>query len=191
MNKSDLVEKVAFKPHLKDYTYAVLFFLLSSFFAFFVIKPVLSIAFTLRREAVDLKHINSVYEKNVLMLVDIQSKMEQIRDRMYLIDDALPKNPQTKKLIVSINQAATDSGVSIKSISISPINLTQKNNETKPITLDIDVSGDFTQANGFIKALLNQRRVKTIESLKIARFGDGVDTGQLLRIQMTVQAYYL
>jgi Tfp pilus assembly protein PilO len=81
--------------------------------------------------------------------------------------------------------------VSIKSISISPINLTQKNNETKPITLDIDVSGDFTQANGFIKALLNQRRVKTIESLKIARFGDGVDTGQLLRIQMTVQAYYL
>jgi hypothetical protein len=61
MDKQSLVKKLLGQKEAKDYSYAVLFLIISSFFALFAIKPALSIAFSLKREAADLDRINILY----------------------------------------------------------------------------------------------------------------------------------
>lgn len=190
-SKSDVVEKVTYKARLKDYTYAVLFFLLSSFFAFAVIKPVLTIAVSLQREAKDLARINAVYEKNISKLIEIQSKMELLRDKIYLIDAALPQSPKTKNLLTDISNAAQSQGIVIRTITISPLDLKSIEKTVKPVSVSIDTSSDFEKASSFIKLLLSQKRIKTIKSLKITRVADALSEGSYLRIQMTIESYYL
>lgn len=50
MNTKELILKLTQDKKVKDYSYAILFFAISSFFAWFVIKPVLGIAFSLDRQ---------------------------------------------------------------------------------------------------------------------------------------------
>lgn len=177
---------------MKDYTYAILFFCISSFFAFFVVKPVLSIAFSLKREAADLKNVNEVYEKNVSKIIEIQSQLETVRDRVYLVDEALPQSPQIKNLLNEIADAATKEGIQIKAISFAPLFLRPEETKLDRIVLNIDVDSDFFKAQNLIKNIMTQRRLKKINTIKITRQSEAESAPDTyLRIQMDINVYYL
>lgn len=191
MNTKDLLSKITQDKKVKDYTYAILFFFISSFFAWFVIKPVLSIAFSLNRQRADLESVDSIYEKNLNELITTQSKLEVIRDRVGLLDQALPVGPHTQSILQSLQTAASNSGVALAQIGISKINLktTGKTPETFSISTKID--GNFIQANSFIKELLNQRRIKIIKNMHMVTTNASIDQPSAVRLDFTIEAMYL
>jgi hypothetical protein len=63
MKTSERIRDALNKSPYKDYSYAIMFFLVSTFFVVFVIRPVLSIAVALQKESSELEQVNKVYEE--------------------------------------------------------------------------------------------------------------------------------
>jgi Tfp pilus assembly protein PilO len=193
MDKQSLIKKLMGKKETKDYTYAFLFFVISSFFAFFAIRPALTIAFSLKREAADLDRINTLYENNLTKLVDVQTSLEKVRDKTYLLDMAAPKMPETKTLIDDIKQSASSEGILISKLSLSDVDLKNesKSNDLKVLSIDMETKSNFTSINNFIHKITDQKRIKTIRSLKILTDELVASGAGQLRIVMEIEGFYL
>lgn len=191
MNTKELLAKITQDKKVKDYTYAILFFFISSFFAWFVIRPVLTIAFSLHRQKADLEHVDSVYEKNLNELVDTQSKLEVIRDRVGLLDQALPVGPHTQAVLQSLQTTAGNSGVTLSQISITKINLKTNGKTPETFSVNAKIDGNFGQANNFIKELISQRRIKVVKSMHMVTTSSIADQPSGVRIDFVVEAAYL
>lgn len=200
IDKTLIVSKITGSKDVKDYTYTILFLLISSFFAVFVIKPVLSIAVSLNKEAKELRIINEVFEKNINTVVTLQNQLQEIRSQAYLVDIAVPKDPLIQSLIDDIRTSAINEGIVVKTIEVTqpePVTnavvapgVTPPSLTAKPVAMKLVIQSDFDQAVLFIKTILNQRRLKTIS--KIALDKSESETGiNYLTINLEVEGYHL
>ena len=203
IDKTLLVGKITGSKEVKDYTYTILFLLISSFFAVFVIKPVLSIAVSLNKEAKELRSINTVFEKNINTVVTLQNQLQEIRSQAYLVDIAVPKDPLIQSLIEDIRTSAISEGIVVKTIEVTQPELVKdgvvapatpgvatSSLTAKPVAMKLVIQSDFDQAVRFIKTILNQRRLKTIS--KIALDKSESETGiNYLTINLEVEGYHL
>lgn len=176
---------------VKDYSYAILFFVISAFFAFAIIKPVLSVAISLQKEADELKTINETYEKNISKILELQSDLESIREKKYLLEKALPNKPHLQEVINDIQQAARDEKILIQILGIQGTNLKNSQNIHGLITISmqLNIKGNFTQVNRFIHNVSGQKRIKKIISVKMIqdKIVDGDDN---LNLSMIMEVYY-
>lgn len=197
--------------NIQDYSYAIMFFLVASFFAFAVIRPVLGIAVSIRREGEDLKRVNETYEKNITRVLELQSEIENVRSKRYLLDEALPAQPQIQDVIEDIQQAGVDAQVSIISVEIDPLTLkaSEDTKKKKPSRLkssrksttqaqtigaSIDVATSFDGVNALLHAIVNQRRVKRINAVRITLMkGKKTDEPSIAKLNVTIEleGYYL
>lgn len=191
MNTKELILKLTQDTKVKDYSYAILFFFISSFFAWFVIKPVLGIAFSLDRQKKDLLVVDAVYEKNLNELINTQSKLELIRDRVQLLDEALPAGPNTQRVLISMQDVAAKTGVSMSKISIAKINLKTNGKTAETFSVNAQIDGSFSQAQLFIRELLNQRRIKTIKDLHLVSINATEQSAAAVRVNLVVDVAYL
>ena len=205
IDKSILINKITGSKEAKDYTYAILFLLVSSFLAFSVIKPVLSIAVSLNKEAKELKQVNAVFEKNINNMVALQNEMQEIRSQTYLVDLAVPKQPSIQQLMQDIRASALDEGMELKTIEVTQseeiknVQLSRKLNTSedvkskitaKPITIQLIVKSDFDQAVRFIKRVMNQKRLKTVSKIALSKEQDKKGSN-FLTINMEIKGYHL
>lgn len=176
---------------VKDYSYAILFFVISAFFAFAIIKPVLSVAISLQKEADELKTINETYEKNISKILELQSDLESIREKKYLLEKALPNKPHLQEVINDIQQAAREEKILIQILGIQGTNLKNSQNINGLITIStqLNIKGNFTQVNRFIHNVSGQKRIKKIISVKMIqdKIVDGDDN---LNLSMIMEVYY-
>jgi Tfp pilus assembly protein PilO len=181
------------RRRIKDYSFTIAFFLIFSFFVVFAIRPNLITAISLNKELDDLKIIDKNYEDTVMNIVGYQSLLERNRDQFYLLDEALPPNPQLSKLVSDLSQDASSSAVILKRVDINQVNLVKQKN-TKDLStylITIDTAGEFSQVNTFIQTLLNQRRLKILNSTSISKDLQSASGSGSLRIQLVVQGQYL
>lgn len=189
----DIVKEVLGKKQIKDYTYVILFFLISSFFALAVIRPVLSVAFGLQREAKDLEQLNEVFDRNITTVVQIQSALQEIRPDRHVIEDALPTKPRLYGLMSDIRSAEATAGVQIMSLAVDTVNIKEEKTpqgKLKTVQLSLVMRGDFPQVVQFLAALIDQRRLKSIGSLEMNREGVFGSSGTI-RLIVELQGYYL
>lgn len=193
MDKKTILRNIFGREEVRDYTYQILFFLLASLFAYLIIKPALSIAFSLKREAQDLKNIREVYEKNRDRLVSLTTNLTFIRDKIYLLDIALPRLPGTKILIDDIKNAATENNLVIEDLNLSNVNLKSDKdmNQLKILSISMQTSGNFTDAKGFILKLSDQARLKTIKNLRILKEDKEASESGGLKVILELEGYYL
>lgn len=193
MEKKRLLQKIFKKKEIKDYTYAILFFSISSFFLIFAIRPALTIALSLKRESSDLRRVNDLYERNILKLVEIQSTLESIRDKTPLLQGAIPEKPETNVLISDITNAAKISGLNVKNFQLASISLkkTASQNELKHIKVQLQSNSNFQSTDGFIEALMQQRRLKTIKRLQIIKEKATETASGQLKVIIDFEGYYL
>ena len=193
MDKKILIQKILNKKEIKDYTYAILFVIISIFFLIFAIRPALTIAISLKREAQDLHKLNVSYETNILKLVEIQSVLESIRDKTRFLEAAIPQKPETSILINDITNAAQSTGFKIKSFQIASIGLKKASvqNELKRIEIQMQSNSGFQNIDGFIETIISQRRLKTIKQFQIMKEkGIGTSSAQL-KVIIDFEGYYL
>lgn len=193
MKKNDLIT-IMKDSKIRDYTYAIIFFIVSSFFAFFVIRPVLTIALSIRREAIDLASINKDYEQNIQKVLELQYSIEQLRPRRGLLDEAMPSQPMIPQVIADLQNASGQSGVPVKLLSIQAVSL-KKNSEgpkdtKRPVVqATFKTIATFAQVQQFLEAVANQRRVKGLRNINLTVEKVGVE--KVVSLEIEIESYYI
>jgi Tfp pilus assembly protein PilO len=192
MNKKNLLDKLLNRK-AKDYSFAIIFFIIFSFFVLVVIRPNITTVLNIQKELTELQKLDTDYEQAIFNIIAIQSKLEKNREFFPLLNSALPSDPQVNKIVDDIRKVASDSGIEITKIEINQVNLKEKKSNTKPNSLFVamEFDNDFVRTNKFIQELLVQRRLKTIRSLNISRnLSEGTESAGLI-IKLEVEGYYL
>jgi Tfp pilus assembly protein PilO len=192
MDKDTIIKNLTQK-RAKDYTYTVVFFLIFSFFLFFIIRPNITNVFQLQRELKDLSELDMAYEQAIQQIITIQSKLETARNDLPVLDEALPQKPEVGTLVESVRQAATDSSIPVQKLLIDDIVLQQPKTISGLQTLGVhfDTTSSFDQIQGFIDHLENQRRLKRITSISLARDSNVGSGSATLHVQLEIEGYYL
>ena len=180
---------------IQNYSFSIGFFLIFSLFVYFAIRPNLITAFNLEKEKQDLKLKNKEYEEQILQIVNYQSTIEQYRDQFYLLDEAVPPSPDVTKVISDIKQSAAESGIQLTTITMEPIEFTkdiQQYEQVFDFTLTTGGKVQINQFDTFLKSIINQRRIKSIENLQISRTeSEEVGGESFFTITLTVKGFYL
>lgn len=192
MDKSQIIKKL-FSEKTKDYTYFSLFFIIFSIFVVFAIKPSLTTAFSLKKEAEDLTKVNSYYDKIVMGVVNVQSLLENNRDNLFLIEQAISARPKVNKVAGDLQDAADKNDLKISKLSIEEINLTKDTQGVlKTVRVSMEARSSFENLMGFVRSFYEQRRIKSLNKLTVSRENTEVSTGSgQLKIVFDLEGYYL
>ena len=175
----------------KDYTFTTLFFVIFSIFIFFAIKPALSTALNLSKQEAELIAIDKKYELLIGQIVQIQSALEEVRDKLYLIDEALPAQPYLNVIMSDIQNSASKNNVLIRKINVQRVNLVESKKDVfRSMIVNVELGSSFEDYVTFERDLIRQRRLKNIKSVIIDRedLGSGSAT---LKIKTEIEGYYL
>ncbi len=189
---SAFLEKI-FTKKTKDYSFIIVFFLIFSFFVLFVIRPNLTTVFNLQRERDQLAQLDQDYERAIFNIVSIQSSLERNRESFPLLNDAVPSAAQVNRVIDDITKIASSSSFDIKKIDINQISLKESTdkNKTHSYQVFLESTADFNTARKFIDDLLQQRRLKTLQTLNFEQDNKESTQSSLLRIKLEIEGHYL
>ncbi len=110
--------------------------------------------------------------------------MANVRDRLVLLDQGLPRQPEWLSWVKSVEAMSTSSGVTIQSISAGPVkeagastSATAKSlNQTvslpdgvERIDFTVVVQGEYEQARKFVEGLENIRRITNVGDVQYAK----------------------
>lgn len=192
-DKENLIEKLFAKKEIIDYTYVTLFFLISTLFAFFAIRPSLIITFALRKESGDLKKIHNSYEQNIDKIIAIQSQLESVRSKIYLLEEATPSKPAIKIVIDNLQQVAIDSEINLKKLTIPDIVLKSdiKNTELKNIPLSLSLESEYKTLHALINNFFLKRRLTVIKNLQLNKNDPELNASAELKYTIDIENYYL
>lgn len=205
MNKEKLLEMFKDKK-IQNYSYNIFFFVVFSFFTIFAIQPNLSTAFRLQKELQDLRLQNKKSEEVILQIVNYQSLMEEYRDNLTVLDEAVPSTPELAKVVNEISKTASDSGLIVNSLIIESIgfkgdsgtdngstpgdnalgNLTNQP-DLMSFTITIEGTASFSQITQFLNQVIGQRRLKTYDSIILS----AGNSNESMVITILVRTYYL
>jgi len=185
----ELLEKI-FTKKTQDYSFSILFFLILSIFVVFAIRPSLTTAFSLTKEENDLKTLDVQYEMQIGNIINLQSTIEENRDKLYLVEESISNSPQVNKIIMDIKKVGDSNSIIITSLSIGEVNLTELDNKSlQTLKISLEGSGNYENIMAFIKTLFNKRRLETIEKMKIIK-DEKNTSNSTLTIKMDIQGYY-
>ena len=181
MDKEKLLQLLSNKE-VRKYGFDITFFVMFSFFLIFAIRPNLITAFSLQKELQDLKIQNKESEAVILQVVNYQSTLEEYRDKIPLLDQAVPSTPTVAQVVDEIRKSASDSGILLHAVSVESIDLkgeqesevkTQQSDAIDSFTVSVNGSASINGANGFLDKLMNQRRLKKIDSVTLTQEENG------------------
>ncbi|OGK38327.1 hypothetical protein A3F03_02035 [Candidatus Roizmanbacteria bacterium RIFCSPHIGHO2_12_FULL_41_11] len=190
MNSKVILQKLTEKK-VKDYTFTILFFLIFSFFLIGVIRPNLLTAFELQSELVSLKKINIDYEKIILQIVDHQTILENNRDKLPLLGQAVPAPPLMYELTQNIQNAAQENAVNLSKLEIKDVSLKSKQAKAglKSYYVAIETQDTLPNIEAFFNSLMNQRRLKTLHNLSYTLESSASESA-IMKIDLQVKGYY-
>lgn len=194
MDKDQLIKKINKNKYIKDYFYIISFLLVSSFFILYVIKPSLLTALKSQQEVVELRKINQVYDANIVEIRRASDFLQETREKLNLLDQAIPKTPYAKKIIDDIKNIASEEGIQIKNLSLSSLDLKDLNqgNKLKNIEINMETIANYEKINHLILKLNNQRRLKNITNLQISKKEDVYSSAEAnLILKLELFTYYL
>ena len=192
MDKNYFIKKL-FNSKIQDYSSAIAFFLIFSFFVYFVIRPNLLAIVTSLRKIEELKTMDSFYDTQVKKILDLQANLESIRDDYTYINAAMPVYPEVNKVFSDIKGLLEKNGLLIESISFDNINL--KDNQTaktaKVLKMHIGAAGDFTNIKDFLNELNAQLRLKKVTEMTIFKEKNTASESSRLKINLVIDSFYL
>ena len=184
------ISKSIFVKKTSDYIFIIFFLLIFSVFIIFAIKPSLTTAFSLKKEELDLKKVNKIYEEKISNIVSIQTQIEKNRDNLPLLNQSISEHPEVNKIIEDIKKTADKNSLNIDKASILDINLSKTNQELQDVKLMMEVTTNFDNLKQFMTDLLSQRRLKVIDNLVINRDKESTSSGDL-KVALTIDGFYL
>lgn len=179
--------------NVRDYAYLTFFFIIFSIFIFFAIRPVLVTAFELRQEEILLQEKNLIYQKAIGNADSNLKVLEAVRDRLSLIDEAIPDSPQINKIINDIQTVTKNNQLNLNNIFVSEQvdYKNPKNKDFKQAKISIEESGTFEQIMALIEGINAQRRLKIIDKMDIFSQKEISTSSGSLDVQSEITGFYL
>lgn len=192
MEKKQILKKLLTQKN-KDYTYAIAFFLIFSFFILFIIRPNLVSVFEANNKIEELHKLDTFYNTQIDKIIELQTTLEENRDNMLLLNQAIASKPEVNKILSDLDVSSQEGTLVASGITVSDINLKEKEDgdKLKSFTLNMDFNGDFQNSVSFIKKIFDQRRLKTISNLNIGRDEKESSESSKLQITMMILGYFL
>ena len=184
------ISKSIFEKKTADYLFIIFFLLIFSIFIVFAIKPSLTTAYSLKKEETDLAKIDRVYEEKIRSITSIQSQIEENRDNLPLLNQAISEQPEVNKIIEDIKKIADKNSIFIDKANIVDINFSQTNKEKQNVKLKMEVTANFSDFRSFMKEIIAQRRLKLIEDIAMSKDKETTDSGNL-KVNLTINGFYL
>jgi len=192
MDKKTILNKLLSKKG-KDYTYTIAFFVIFSFFTFFVIRPNILAVFQANLKIENLKKTNTLYETQIQNVINAQTVLVEARDDLDLLDQAITAKPQVNELIQDINNVVDKDNLTISKMNLVDVNLkdVSRTKELKPVVVNISTNGVFDEYLSSIKDIYNQRRIKILKDINLSKSTEfSSDSGQL-KMSFQIEGYYL
>ncbi len=182
------------KQENKNYLYLSVFFLIFSFFLIFIIRPTLKSAFQSKAKREELLKATTKLEEIINKSVVLQSEAEKYRDDFPLLFEAIPKEVNISQVMREVTNAVRENNLVIVNSSVSDIKLVGGEDKgLKTVKLKYVLEGKFSDFLKFMKALENQRRLKTIRQASFLRKGE-IEinaTGEaVLNIKLEIETYF-
>lgn len=202
MDRQAILNKVL-NRRVKDYSYPIVFFLIFGIFVFFAIRPNLVTAFSLQKQLEELRLQDDQYETVILNIVNYQSVIETTREDFVLLDQAVPPSPEIFAMVRDIRKAATESGMTVDNMEISQVNLkldekklqneqgNPKESPTEEYVVKFQVASNFNEVKTFMGRLVNQRRLKVIDSINISATQQQGTQSATFSFSFVIEGYYL
>lgn len=204
LNRKKLILNLS-GEEIKDYSYLIGFFLIFSFFIFFVIRPNLKSVFESHLLIEKLKKDDALYESEIMSVIDIQEKMINFRNDLPIINSAITFKPDVNQLINDIIKIIKNNFFLVENFSFANVNLkdVSRENVLKPISFSLNLIGNFSDLISLINEINQQRRLKLIKSISVEKeinkemMVASTESAQLssesaqLKINLIVEGYYL
>ncbi len=188
MEKNPL--KTIFNQKTQDFSFAILFFVVFSVFIIFAISPSLRTAFSLKKEESDLTKVDNLYEAKIMNIAEIQNQVEENRDDLPFLNQAISRNPEVNKMFDDVKTIADKNSFTITKANIADVNLRQTTKKIDKLRLNIEGKTNFENLLTFMNDLFSQRRLKMVNNLSISQDKDSTSSSQL-NVVLTVDGYYL
>lgn len=188
------------KPKMRASTTAVFSFLAISLFAWYAIRPTAQTIIYLRREISDKTALNEQMENKITALIEAQEKYESIENRLPVLRQALPGNPDAIILARQLRNLAAYSGASISAIQIPSLPILgqeatpgAKLAPPKPLEnfpVSITLTGQYPALKGFMDGLITMRRITSIDSIAFKLSTSKEAFANDLQLSLKLTSYY-
>lgn len=144
------------------------------FFAVFAIRPTLLTMSDLLKEIEDKRTLDKQLVQKIAALSTAQSLYLNSQEKLYVLDEAIPTNPDLLYSLKIIEKIASDEGLVINQLGVTEIpdeketdlTFAQLKRQNLPIT--ITVNGDYSSIRNFVERLMESRRTFLVESVSFA-----------------------
>lgn len=148
---------------------------LIAFFVIFAIRPTIVTISELLAEIKAREELNEKLSVKINQILTAQTLYNQIYDRLYLLDQALPDNSEFAQFSQTVESARLENNLNLKALNYAAIILTEKENqkttgqENQDFSFSAGLEGYYPNLKSFLETLFNQRRIVYIDSLKISQ----------------------
>jgi Tfp pilus assembly protein PilO len=174
--------------------------LLVAFFIIFAIKPTVVTIVELLAEIKGREELNQQLEEKIAQIITAQTLYNQVYDRLYLLDQALPGNPDFAYFSQSLEGNRLKADLALSTLNYSSIVLTQKktvrtteSEKSQEVSFITDLDGYYPNLKTFLENIFNQRRIIYLSNLEISPNKAALLEDQILPLVITIdgETFYL
>jgi Tfp pilus assembly protein PilO len=179
-------------------TVAALF--LTTFFIIFAIRPTVITISELLAEIKAREELSQKLRTKVDQIFAAQALYNQIYDRLYLLDQTLPTNPDFARFSQALEGNRLEANLTLKTLNYSSIVLTEKTSqgstkESQNFIFSSGLTGNYPNLKALLDNIFHQRRIVYIDNLKISQAKNNQDqegpANLPLIISLNGKAFYL
>ncbi len=154
------------------------------FLGAFAIRPTLVTMSNLLKEIDDKRQHNTLLERKIAALNTAQNEYRRVEERLPLLNQAIPEEPELIHNLKIIEKIAVDNQVVIQNLSVNEIPAEENNQagsrqkELTNLPLNMSVMGDYLAIRGFVAALQANRRAVVVDSVTFS-LSDSDDNREL------------
>lgn len=154
------------------------------FLGIFAIRPTLVTMSNLLQEIEDKGDLNEQLERKIAALGTAQNEYRANEQNLFVLDEAIPSDPELIRNLKIVEKIAIDSRVVIQNLGITEIPVEENVNEVnrpKSLTnlpMTITVVGNYPSIRNFVKNFHDNRRVIVVDSVTFS-LEDGSDIKEL------------
>lgn len=170
---------------IRVYTGAFLTLATISFFTLFALRPTF---LTIADLWADIKQKREVSEKlnaKIQQLSQAQASYSQIAPRLYLIDEALPRQANFSFLTSNLERAVSQNQASFTGLTFEEINLDEAERGLQEVGFQVSLEGRFESLKGFLKEIFSLRRIIQSSRLALTKNTDKEKPPLILSVQLT------
>lgn len=181
------------KKQARVYTGIVLSLLTATFFLFFAIRPTITTIAGLIKEIQDKKIINEQLQDKINALNAAQKEYQNTAASLYLLDEALPENPNLSLLVRQIEALARKDGIAVRAVQLEGATIKGQNEKESAeedgqgTNFSLAATGSYQQLKTFLASLTGLRRLVSVTAFT---FQSDKEAGSLI-VSLNAKAHYL